>query len=165
MLPDVKQSVASSVSADPASFKSSINFSINRKCRLRLLLYSACRNSMTMSPEKTRPLDDSSADGPASGCETQNNESSLSIAARKFLIAKLAASPEAACAPLSRFGSSPTASTRMPAKLREAPAPCKRKHLRAPTRRHRQLFLCQFPHHSVPARIRMKIPARGGLHE
>jgi len=161
MLPDVKQSVASSVFADPASFKSSISFSINRKCRLRLLLYSACRNSMAMSPEQTRPLDDSSGDGPASGCETQNSESSLSIAARKFLIARLAAaSPEAARAPPDRFGSSPTASTRMPAKLREGPAPCKRKRPRTSAVRHRQLLLCQFSRDSVPARIRMKITAR-----
>jgi hypothetical protein len=89
VLVDFKHSVAWSVSFEPASFKSSINFSIKTKCKLFWHFSSACRNSSTMSSEKTRPLGDSSEEGPVSGCAMQNNESSLSIAARKLLIARL----------------------------------------------------------------------------
>lgn len=138
ILARVKQSVVSSVSCDPASFNSSINFSIKRKCRLRLRLCSASRNSSTMSPEQTWLPADSSADGPASGCVTQNSESSLSIAARKFLIASPAPGSPATSPPVPvRRGISPTASTRMPATLREANVPCKPKSSRAAAARHR----------------------------
>src|SRR5271154_6747513 len=107
-----------------------------------------------MSLEKTRPLGDSSADGPVSGCATQNSESSLSIAAKKLLIASpAAASPAIGPTPPARFGISPTASTRMSAKLREATPPRKRKQFRTTTHCNRRQFPSQFPQHSDPARI------------